>query len=375
MTVAKLDPRLIHSDADIGKATDQPDAIDVMVEKINELVDATSGTETEQASLYIASGTEGDSFAVPLPIPRTDTNYAVTMSVGIQANGAYTLAAPTFLFGLTSFRVFAGVPPTAGDTFSFKVSDLSAGSQVPAPAEGFVVIAGQSNARGQGDVSAVGAPWTSPDLAVQMYSQQAIFADPIPWVTTLGALRQYAATPPDIGVELEIGRALVTAGHNLVMGKVAVDSTSLADHWAPAATFPTSPFGGPNLFTQLVNYCAGLVTQTGLPLKGIVWIQGESDAGDAGEAAAYGANLTAFVAAFRAAAGAVPFIVVELNSLMALPFIANVQAGQVAYTSGDPNSALVSVTGLTSPSGGIHYDAADLVTLGDRCAAALLPFL
>lgn len=77
MPATHLDPELIRSDAQSGAATDLLDAIDLIIAKINEVIDGGGGTSDAQRFIYTANGTETDKFTLPLPSARADANYNV----------------------------------------------------------------------------------------------------------------------------------------------------------------------------------------------------------------------------------------------------------------------------------------------------------
>lgn len=255
-------------------------------------------------------------------------------------------------------------------------------SGIPQQPTGIVFIAGQSNAVGQGNASSIGGGLIQPDSNISLFQQTApAGSTPVFNINYYGDLGPYAATSPNMGCELSLAKTLFAIYNSkTTIGKFGQSETNLAVDWDPTGTYP-SP--GPNLFQQLVTYINNLKTFTGQPLQAFVWIQGESDATDDTFSASYGANLSAFMRALQTQAidTTTPIIIVQLNTQMgfdALPpaNVAIIQAAQAAYVASNPNSALVVTNDLTSVSGDdVDYNAADLVTIGNRCAVAIAPFI
>lgn len=241
-----------------------------------------------------------------------------------------------------------------------------------------IIIAGQSNAVGQGVVLSADSGLDLPTAftSVQLHTMWAsTTGNPIVWTTVAtGNLQKYAANGvPNMGVELSLGRVLFNGtgesptSFPAFIGKMAISGSSLADHWLPTANYPT----GTNLFTQFVQYINDRQTESGEQLGAIVWIHGEADAGDATDSAAYQANLTAFAEALRAQFGnSFVFALNQLNVSSSLTHKAAVRSAQAAFVAGEVNAVMVNGDDLPMYDG-VHYNADNLVTLGYRFAHAI----
>lgn len=115
-------------------------------------------------------------------------------------------------------------------------------------------------------------------------------------------------------------------------------------------------------------------------LKGILWHQGEADAGAEGTARSYAARLTQMVRDLRAdlGVGDIPFVAGKLGMFLApttkegTPSLwpaVNEQLATVPATI--PNSAIVDSTGLVHKGDTVHFDTASLREFGKRYAAAM----
>lgn len=182
----------------------------------------------------------------------------------------------------------------------------------------------------------------------------------------------------DFGPELTFGRTMADARPNLnfALIKHAVGSTSLAVNWNPTngAAYTAFRQTVSNGLTALAN--AGHTYE----IAGFLWMQGESDAFDADQAAAYNANLTALIADVRTRYGAdLPFLIGQLPSGQYAP---TPPAGHAAVRQAQANVAqlnamaeLIVTDTFTLKADVIHFDALGQQKLGQAFAQAALEFL
>lgn len=78
---------------------------------------------TGLAFIYEATGLEGASFEVVLPIPRATANYLVSAR-GVGLANFLSFDAPAAQYTTTTFRLDCSAPPTAGDKIAITVEDL-----------------------------------------------------------------------------------------------------------------------------------------------------------------------------------------------------------------------------------------------------------
>lgn len=247
-----------------------------------------------------------------------------------------------------------------------------------------IVIAGQSNAVGQGNTFFLD---TTPGLAnlfgsVLLNDQRGADAlDPITWsFGATRALQPYAAPGvAGMGIELSLGRALRALGIAPLIGKFAVNGAGLNAHFLPSKNYPTSP-AGKNLFGQLVDYIDARVAEAGRSLAVLIWIQGETDAYDATPAGLYAANLTQFVSALRDHFGNFAFVFNKLSSSMPLSptaFRDTVRTQQDLYLSTASHAFVVNIDDIPVGDGSsvIHYDGIAQASMGYRFADVVAPLL
>lgn len=342
----------------------------------------------------IASGQSGRVQTSGVVVAPTSAWDAVTGGSGGLAEGAVYYVGAAGLLTTTPSTTTGSYPAVVGLAESSTMFQFA--PQLPravgdlADSPMLVGKAGQSNGDGHGDAATLGGGWLQPFPGVKLYDQSAPVATlPLLWRNTVGDLLPYGLPGgSNSGDELALGKRLFASGlKKLDIVKYCVGGTSLAVDWNPTGTYPSA---SPNLFTTFVAYYQSVIAATGKPLKAIEWDQWEQDATDPTMSANYGANLTAFVAAVRTALGlpTLAFVIIGANTNSANSLsapsgitaqnIATIQAAQAAFVASDQSSALVytsDLTSVTTSAGGVHRNAADQWVVGERSAAAMLPFL
>jgi hypothetical protein len=340
------------------------------------------------AAASIASGASGvvqTSGPMILATPQWD---AVTGQVGGLTPGAeYYLTGTGLLTKLMPVSPNAIVVPI-GAAASTQQLNLAIQAPVQLAGPQLAAILGQSNATGHGDTFFT-------DQALALLSPYPIGMDeqwsfnitnPVVWSNTgTEPLQPYAPNGQlNMGVELTLGRTLDAGGLFPFISKTTLDSSTLADHWAPGSTSPLN--NGQNLYQQALARIRAHILASGRPLGAIVWIQGEFDALDATKAANYQANLTAFVAQLRAdLPGNWWFTFNQLNANLptavqpnGAPFRDTVRAGQAAFAASDTRSVMINVDDLPldldngEGVGLYHYKSNALVSMGNRFGVAIL---
>lgn len=236
-----------------------------------------------------------------------------------------------------------------------------------------VVIAGQSNARGNGNPAlatetGLGTPY--PNVQEQTHIDLTGGVS-LSWTDT-GPRDLQGRTATECGIELKLGRVLDAAiAKQWAITKCAVDSTSINANWGPLVNYPAGdPLG--NLFTQFIAYLRSSSAALKASIRHIIWIQGEADAGGQAAAGAYQANFAAFIAAVRAQLGTnFTFYFVKLNVNCTQAFTADVRSAQDAILLSDSSLQMMIADDLPL-TGGLHYDTDGLYTMGNRFAQAIL---
>jgi hypothetical protein len=191
----------------------------------------------------------------------------------------------------------AGAAGTAG----------SAGAANAANEVDVYLLAGQSNATGQGYIKNLPQSFVV-DTDVELFHSADIVsgAAPLTWIPL-----RHASEPPDaagerFGPELGFGNAIQSfyTDRRIAIIKHAKSATNLVQQWAPGANAEDTTSFGPELKTFVDTVDLGLqsLRDRGLTpiLRGMLWQQGEADADLGGSAAAdYGKNLAAFIGRVR----------------------------------------------------------------------------
>jgi hypothetical protein len=238
-------------------------------------------------------------------------------------------------------------------------------------------LVGDSNTMGFGvtDKADRGFAVTVPNANVIYNARYAFLtADPPAWVDmATGDLRAYAPGGEiGMGIELTFCETMHEASASPWLAKLAISGSTLATEWTPTATFMLASTGS-NAFDTWVARMHGFEASAGRKLSGVVVNLGTNDAFERGNASTFGANMAAFAAATRSAFGADLVIVwIKTNASTSAPFVSTVTRAQVAVADADPLMALVDTDDIPLLADRLHYDTDGYLTIGQRCAFALL---
>ncbi|MGD1865863.1 MAG: sialate O-acetylesterase [Phormidesmis sp.] len=154
------------------------------------------------------------------------------------------------------------------------------------------LMAGQSNMMGAALQENMDPQYTVPFPAAKIWGNRAEFVPLAP-----GFDGQYV----DFGPELSFGRRIVEHSRETVyLVKSGLGATTLADDWAPERINNSY-----DRFTQTVDAALAELTEQGVAyeIKGLVWMQGESDVWKHDFSTTYEQNLTQLIASVRARYG------------------------------------------------------------------------
>lgn len=224
-----------------------------------------------------------------------------------------------------------------------------------------VVIAGQSNAVGQGNITNIdsglaglSAVTTYPNVQLAHHcapgvADPPVFTDVPGTVATFRDLQPYAAAgAAGMGIELSLGRYLVdTLAMDAPMhiAKYAISGIDISKY-LEGSGYPTA---GPQLFDLMCTYIDSCIANSGKALGVFVWVQGESDADTDAESTGYQAKLTSFIASLRVRYGTnFLFVISRLNenqiggfsAAMTTTRVHNVQTGQDLVAAASPSNII-----------------------------------
>jgi hypothetical protein len=217
------------------------------------------------------------------------------------------------------------------------------------------LLIGQSNMAGRGRLEEVAA---IRDPRIRMFRDNE-------WLEAIEPLHR--DNPKIAGVGLTMSFAA-----EVLSGRLAEEVGLLP--CAQGATSLSQWARGSELYRRATDTVAAALKTPGTSLAGVLWHQGENDAGSGPEAQAYGGRLSAMVAGLRAdlAAPGVPFVAGELGRFLgAREFRRHftVINGQLnALAEKIPRFAVVSSEGLAHDGFDLHFDSRSLREFGVRYA-------
>jgi pimeloyl-ACP methyl ester carboxylesterase len=226
------------------------------------------------------------------------------------------------------------------------------------------LLIGQSNMAGRGVIEAQDQ---------EPHSRVLKFTKENTWAVALDPLHFDKPAVAGVGLGSSFGRAIAEANPEVTIGLIpcAVGGTPLS-RWQKEG----------DLYKQAVER-ATAATKDGT-LKGILWHQGESDAGSEATAKNYGERLAVMIGDLRAELDAkdAPFVAGRLGEFLARQSkdgkpshwpLVNEQLDSLPQRV--PGTAVVSSADLKHKGDGVHFDSASLRELGKRYAKAMQELL
>lgn len=118
-------------------------------------------------------------------------------------------------------------------------------------------------------------------------------------------------------------------------------------------------------------------------IKGMLWMQGESDAKTQADAEAYQKKLEQLIALMRKETGKpeLPFVIGKISSRILespkfkMPFVKTVQSGQEAVTKTDKHAFVIDTDDLSQRDDLVHFDQEGQLDLGKRFGEAMIKAL
>lgn len=218
------------------------------------------------------------------------------------------------------------------------------------------ILMGQSNMAGRGKVDAESQPNNPRLLVLNRDGKWAVAADPLHWDKPIAG----------VGLGLAFARAMAEAQPGVTIGLIpcAVGGTPLS-RWQKGA----------DLYEAAVARAKAAAASG--TLKGVLWHQGESDAGNTKTASTYRRRFYQMVANLRADLGIKDLAVVAGQLGEFFVRRVGVNAGEVNLAFSLASMDLlqlywVSAEGLKHGGDNLHFDAASLREFGRRYAKVLL---
>lgn len=241
-----------------------------------------------------------------------------------------------------------------------------------------IIIAGQSNGYGKCVAANVNnfANFNTPYANVQLYDHNALNQDPPTFVDETWRSLQARAVADGAsypigtcGAEISMGITLDQANLGTwSIAKMCIDGSGLEANWI-SASYPTVGTKLQQLFTQFIQ---ARLAEKGAVLGGIVWIQGEADAGVSPANTDYLTNLGTLLGGLRSTfPGNWPIVIHRLSNKNQGLASATIRSAEESYAAVHAN-CYVSTSDDLSLRDAAHYVDNDYATLGTRIANLLI---
>lgn len=238
-----------------------------------------------------------------------------------------------------------------------------------------ILMAGQSNMQGYATASNLPPTLLSPQTDVLFYDG----SGDSKIRNTLMALQPNTTTSGAyFGPEVTFGRAMADGDPDTTYALIKYGDSGKNLHTDFRAPHAGQPVGGSKYQAMMSTFSGGLLALAAAgytpEISGMLWLQGESDAGTLVHASAYEANLTDFIANMRVNFGAdLPFVIggIGYTSSEFRDIVMDSQQNlaetldNVAYFSNDDINS-------TPPNYHfLHFETGQMETIGQRYASAL----
>lgn len=240
----------------------------------------------------------------------------------------------------------------------------------PEPAK-IVLLCGQSNAVGLGTISAAPAYLQGVITNAKIWRN-----DTTQWQNLEAGVNNDGATGAEFGPELSLAHSLATSlNEPIYLIKYAVSGTSMAVNWLVDSGVQYYQY----FFRARAAAIELLKAGKDPEIIGYAFMQGESDADNSGEAAAYESHLTNFINTWRKVIGeanlnSAPFIIGQIGNITtgSFPYRDDVQTAQSNVATALSDTALITTSDLALLGDNVHFGTDASITLGERFSAAIL---
>ena len=176
---------------------------------------------------------------------------------------------------------------------------------------------------------------------------------------------------PTFGPEIGFAKAMAKPGARLALIKASKGGTSLSKDWTPGVKGEPKTQGPCyRMFIEAAGQATKALKDRGdaFTIKGMLWHQGESDAGSTAEV--YQERLTMFIARVREDLGQ-PDLPIVIGEVFDNGKRDSIRTAQRAAAASMPGVKFIPASDLKTWDNGTHFDAASQLELGKRFAEAL----
>ncbi|MDC7677499.1 sialate O-acetylesterase [Asticcacaulis machinosus] len=234
------------------------------------------------------------------------------------------------------------------------------------------LLMGQSNMSGRGDLAELPESLRASDI-VWLYGNDGVWRpaqEPLDDPTNEVDAVSSDAGKAGVGPGLSFGQAMAGGSRPIALVPCAKGGSSLSQ-WTPDTSR-----------TRLYGSCLARAREASAKgrIAGVLWYQGETDAGQMATAQVWGERMTTLIARMRQDIGnaCLPWVIVGLSDRpdplrwpKPTDGWAQVQAAQIEVASSIANVGFVSAAGLPKNADGIHLSTAAQLQLGPKLAAAM----
>jgi len=226
---------------------------------------------------------------------------------------------------------------------------------------------GQSNSRGKGLITDLSVEQRRAMPNVRIFTPSGTFADFLAGTTNGNGTNVPGTFGPDLSFGQEMARHY---GEPVALIKYAIDGAPLDVSAEPSAGVHFYPDATSALFPGLVatTRCA-LGLDLDLDLRGVLWMQGETDTTVTAAATAFYTNMTGFIASLRGAL-CMPHLPI-VQGMIRGPAGVNlgvVQGGQYSIARDIPGVSIIDTGNFDLDSDGVHFSSLGLLQLGHAYA-------
>ncbi len=233
------------------------------------------------------------------------------------------------------------------------------------------LLAGQSNMVGTGNITELPSELKAAQQRVIIYT-----AGTYSYGWTMLQPGTGASTGT-FGPEVSFGRDMSAAfpSETLAIIKVAWIGSALAYDWRP----PSAGGSVGQYYTTFVNEVrkalAAFPSGNTPEIRGMCWMQGESDASNIYPASEYESNLRCFIQDVRAEFGVqtMPFVIAMIDKTSSWVEYEVVRQAEIAVAASVPYVGIFDTYGMATD--GSHYKPAGLIAMGQEFASSMLGFL
>jgi hypothetical protein len=253
---------------------------------------------------------------------------------------------------------------------------VSVASDLHAGAVRVYLVAGQSNADGRASIAGLAPPLANPLTSVPIFYDDDFTAEGAHWQDLRPGMSGGYGQSTDgrslFGPELAFGHSLHDSMPDDPMAiiKYAYGGTNLDVQWNPGVDGEPRGLHFANFLSTVQAGLASMSPGDVPIISGMIWMQGESDAGNAAMSQSYEENLTNLIEVVRDELDApyLPFVVGQIANAKPYAYGPQVQQAQYNVSRAVPHTALVLTGDLGLKSDNVHYDTSGQLALGQRFA-------